>query len=246
MINFLWHDLLYVPLYNILVFFYSITPGQDMGLAVIFLTVLIRVLLLPVSIRAAQAEHRMERLRPLLDDLRQRHKYNLQKQREATKKLLQRNKIGIYSNFFSLIFQGLFFFVLYKIFSSDLQPSVINAIYNFNFHPGEYIDPYFLERLNLIQPSNAASLFAAAVVFFHQAIRKVPHYSEASTIDKALLFGLPIGTYIAVVFLPSSKALFIATSVLFSLWIRLIKWVVVKFLLKDKKLKDSIDNIWTS
>jgi YidC/Oxa1 family membrane protein insertase len=245
MIDFLWHDLLYVPLYNLLVFFYHISPGPDMGLAVVFLTVFIRVVLLPFSIRSARAEHRLDRLRPLMDDLNQRYKYDLQKQREATKKLLQRNKIGVYSNFFSLIFQVIFFLVLYTIFSTDLQPGGLNELYAFNFKETN-IDPFFLGRLDLTQGSQAASLFAAGVVFFHQAIRKVPQIAQASTIDKVLLFGLPIGTYIATIILPSSKAVFITTSVLFTLWIRLIKWLVVKFLLKDQKLKASIDEVWTN
>lgn len=245
MINFVWHDLLYVPLYNLLVFFYHISPGPDMGLAVIFLTVFIRVVLLPFSIRAARAEHRLDRLRPLMDDINQRYKYNLQKQREATKKLLQRNKIGVYSNFFSVLFQIGFFVILYTIFSTDLQPGGLNELYAFNFQEAN-INPDFLGRLDLTQASQGASLFAAAVVFFHQAIRKVPHYAEASTIDKALLFGLPIGTYLATIILPSSKAVFITTSVLFTLWIRLVKWFVVKFLLKDQKLKASVDEVWTS
>lgn len=246
MSDFLWHDFLYVPLYNLLIFFYSISPGKDIGLAVIFLTVAIRVVLLPFSIRAARAEHRLERLRPLIDDLKQRYKYNLQKQREVIKQLLQRNKIGIYSNFFSLVFQIVFFLVLYNIFSSNLQPSVENLLYSFNIQPPLPIDPFFLGRLDLTQPNQTASLIATAVVFFHQAIRKVPHYAEASTIDKALLFGLPIGTYLATFFLPASKAVFITTSILFTLWIRVIKWLVVKFFLKDEKLKQSIDDIWTS
>lgn len=243
--QFFWHDLVYQPLYNLLIFFYSISPGKDMGLAVIFLTILIRVILLPFSIRAARSEHQLDRLQPLLDEIKVRFKYNIEKQREATKTLLKRNKIGVYSSFISLLFQIFVFVVLYKIFSSGLQQTGYNVLYSFNLDP-RVIDPYFFNWFNLIIPNHAASLFAAGVVFFHQAIRRVKHISEASTIEKGLLFGLPIGTYFATILLPSAKALFIATSVCFSLWIRLIKWLAVRFFLRDEKLKSSIDDLWTS
>lgn len=245
MFEFIWYDILYQPLYNALIFFYTISPGKDMGLAVIFLTVAIRVVLLPFSIRSARSEHRLERLKPTIDELKVQYKYDVEKQRIAIKRLLHKNRIGVLSNVASLVFQLGVFIILYKIFSSGLQPIGHNVIYHFNIKPG-VIDPYFFDWFNLIIPNTTASLFAAGVVFFHQAIRRVRHISEASTIDKALLFGLPLGTYLATIVLPSAKALFIATSVIFSLWIRLVKWVVVRYLVKDETLKQNVEDLWTS
>lgn len=252
MFDFIWYDLLYKPLYNALIFFYMLSGGngpsaelqRDMGLAVIFLTVFIRMLLIPFSIRAARSEHRLDRLEPVIDEIKVRYRYNIDKQREKIKLLLRRNNIGIFSNFFSLLFQILFFIVLYKIFSSGLQLSEHNALYPFMPKP-KIIDPYFLDRINLLIPHHGLSLFAAAVVFLHQAIRKVRHISDASAIEKALLFGLPFGIYFGTIVLPASKALFIATSVIFSLWIRLVKTIVMRFV-KDEKLKKSVDDLWTN
>lgn len=245
MFSFIWYDVLYQPLYNALMFFYTISPGKDMGLAVIFLTVAVRVVLLPFSIRAARSEHRLERLEPLLQEIKVQYKYDVEKQREAIKRLLRRNHIGIFSNFFSLLFQLGVFIILYKIFSSGLQLIGHNKLYAFNLNPG-VIDPNFFDWFNLIVPHTGASLFAAGVVFFHQALRKVKNIGDASTIDKALLIGLPIGTFLATIVLPSAKAVFIATSVVFSLWIRLVKWFVKRFFLKDEQLKQSIDDLWTN
>lgn len=244
-LQFFWYDIFYEPLYNALIFFYTISPGKDMGLAVIFLTVAIRVCLLPLSIRSARSEHRLDRLKPVIDEIKIRFRYDIQKQREATKTLLHKNKIGVFANMVALLFQAVILVVLYSIFSSGLQPVGHNIFYSFNLDPG-FIDPYFLDWFNLIIPNQYASLFAAGVVFLHQGLRKVKHLHEASTIDKALMFGLPIGTYLATIVLPSGKAVFIATSICFSLWIRLIKWIVVKFMVKDEKLKASVEDLWTN
>ncbi len=243
MIEFLWHDLIYLPLYNLLIFLYSISPGPDVGLALIFLTVLIRLALLPFSIRSARTELRLEKIKPILDQIRHRYRYNIEKQREATRRLLKKNKIGIYSNFFSIVFQLFFFYILYKIFSSGLQPGGYNQLYNFNVHP-EVINTFFIHRIDLVHPQSFLSFLAAAIVFLHQGVRRVRHISEATTLDKVLLFGLPIGIYIATIFLPSSKALFVITSACFSLWIRFMKWLVVRFFLKDEELKQTVDDLW--
>lgn len=245
MIEFFWHTLLYEPLYNALIFFYVISPQQDMGLAVIFLTLFIRVLLLPFSIRSARSEHRMDQLQPTIDQIKERYKYNIERQKEGTKRLLRKNKIGIFSSLLSLGFQLVVFVVLYTIFSSGLQLGGYNTLYSFNLDP-KVIDPFFLGWFDLTVPNQLVSLFAAGVVFLHQGARKVKNFADATTIEKALIFGLPIGTYAAVIILPSAKAVFIATTVIFSIWIRFIKWIVVRFILKDTKLKNSIDDLWTS
>lgn len=244
MFDVLWYDVLYKPLYNLLIFFYTISPGKDMGLAIIFLTIFIRLLLLPFSISGARSEYRLEKIQPLIARVRQKYRHNIQKQKETIKELLRENHIGVLSNVFSLAFQLLFLVVLYKIFSSGLQLGGLNVLYSFNLKPG-VIDPLFLGWFNLIIPYSATSLFAAGVVFFQQAIRRVRHLASATTIDKALLFGLPIGTYAATIVLPSGKALFIATSVCFSLWLRLVKKIITYFL-KDEELKENMNQLWTS
>lgn len=241
----LWYDFLYKPLYNTLIFLYTTVANKDMGLAVIYLTLLIRVVLLPFSIRAARSEHRLQRLEPIIAEIKKRYKYDIEKQREAIKRLLHKNNIGIFSNVFSILFQALFLLVLYSIFSSGLQSSERNVLYDFMLTP-DYINPSFLNRFDLTAPYHAASLFAAGMVFFSEAIRKVRHLSDATTLEKLLLIGLPLGTYFFTILLPSSKAVFIATSVCFSLWIQFIKSLVTRFFVKDDELKQSIEELWTS
>ncbi len=245
MFEFIFFDLLYTPLYNLLIFFYAISPGKDMGLAVIFLTVFIRVLLLPLSIRSARSQYRLAKIRPTIEAIEKKYRHNAQKQRDQIKGILRENKISIFGNFFSLLFQLLFFVVLYAIFSSGLQEVGHNTLYFFNLDPG-VIDPYFVGRFNLIIPHNGASIFAGAVVFFGQVIKKIRHLQDLSTIERALIIGLPIGTYLATIILPSAKALFIATTALFSLWLTFVRWFVLKYVLKDEELKANVKSLWTS
>jgi len=51
----LFNEILYRPLFNALVFLYNIIPGGHFGLAVILLTILIRVVLLPLSYKSIKS-----------------------------------------------------------------------------------------------------------------------------------------------------------------------------------------------
>lgn len=218
-----------------------------MGVAVIFLTLAIRIVLLPFSIRAAQSEYRMDKVRPEIEKIRHRYRHDIEMQRRATKEILHENKIGIFSNLLSLGFQILVFLVLYSIFSSGLQLIGKNVLYPFNLDPG-VITPYFLNRFSMISPDAKISVFAALVVFLSQLLKaRRRRMDESTSIDKALLVGLPIGTYLATIVLPSAKALFIAASVVFSLWLRAIRWLVFRYIVKDdEELKENVEKIWTN
>lgn len=246
MIEFIWYDLLYQPLYNLLLFFYSISPGKDMGLAVVMFTIAIRIVLLPLSIRGARAEIRIEQLHPVIEDIKVRYKHNLEKQREAIRRLLKKNHIGVLSSTVALLFQVFFFIVLYEIFASGLQPGLgHNFLYAFNIDPG-IVDPYFFGRLNLIITSNSASLFAAGVMLVSQIVHYMNRRGEKTRTELLMIFVFPIGIYLACIVLPSAKAIFLATTMIFTLLILAVKIVALRYLVKDEKLKQKIDDLWIS
>lgn len=254
MFSFIWFDVFYEPLYNALMFFYAIQPlgSRDMGLAVILLTVFMRFALLPFSIRAAQSEHRMALIRPEIDTIRRRYRHDIQKQRDETKKVLRQNKIGIMSNLISLGFQLLVFLVLYSIFSSGLQVTGKNILYPFNLDPG-VISPYFLGRFNMIVPDWRISVFAAAVVLLHQLMRRSARKKASNSddeggkvLEQVLLVGMPLGIYVGTIVLPSAKALFIAASALFGIWLKIVRTIVLKYFVKDEELKQNVEKLWTN
>ena len=60
----IFYAVLYQPLLNILVFFYNITPGHDFGVAIIILTIIIRLVLWPLSKKAIAGQKAMSSLQP--------------------------------------------------------------------------------------------------------------------------------------------------------------------------------------
>jgi YidC/Oxa1 family membrane protein insertase len=70
MFSFIWHTFFFDPIYNGLVFFIDVIPGGDVGLSIVAITVLVKFLLLPLSIKAARTQVVMREIEPRLKELR--------------------------------------------------------------------------------------------------------------------------------------------------------------------------------
>ena len=58
----IWHTFFFDPVYNGLIFFIDILPGGDVGLAIICTTVVVKLILLPLSVRAAKTQVAMREI----------------------------------------------------------------------------------------------------------------------------------------------------------------------------------------
>ena len=73
MIN-LFNTLLYQPLFNILVILVNIIPNHDLGWAIIALTIIIRLILYPLSAKALKSQQALQGLQPKLKEIQENHK----------------------------------------------------------------------------------------------------------------------------------------------------------------------------
>ena len=71
MISNIWNALLYKPLINALAALVSIVPGGDVGLAVIILTILVKVVLFPLSQKSIESQAAMNNLAPHLKKIKE-------------------------------------------------------------------------------------------------------------------------------------------------------------------------------
>ena len=66
--------ILYQPLYNALIFLVWLVPGHNVGWAIVILTVIIRIILLPSSLKAARAQIKLRNLQPEMQKLQEKYK----------------------------------------------------------------------------------------------------------------------------------------------------------------------------
>jgi YidC/Oxa1 family membrane protein insertase len=152
----LYNDILYRPLLNLLVFFYNIIPGHDIGVVIILLTVLIRVALAPSFHKSLKSQKAMNDLQPKLTELREKHKEDKEALARATMGLYKEHKINPLSSCLPLLIQLPILIALYQVFRLALGGHELNGLYSFVHSPG-FINPKFL---NLIDLSKASPVFA--------------------------------------------------------------------------------------
>src|SRR3989338_65969 len=85
---------LYRPLFNALILIYNYLPGHDFGLAIIVLTLIIKVILYPLSVVALNSQFAMQRLQPKLQEIQKKYKDNKEEQGRQTLELYRTEKFN--------------------------------------------------------------------------------------------------------------------------------------------------------
>jgi YidC/Oxa1 family membrane protein insertase len=103
--SFIWHTFFFDPVYNALVFFIDIIPGGDVGLAIIGTTILVKLVLLPLSVKAAKTQVIMRELEPQLKAIKETHKDDREAQAKAMMELYREAKLNPFSVVLILLLQ---------------------------------------------------------------------------------------------------------------------------------------------
>jgi len=113
--KFIWDTVIYEPIYNALVFIAQHLTLQDVGLAVVLLTIFIRLILSPLSKKSIVSQYKMRTLEPKIAAIKAR---GLSKEDEAkeTFALYKTEKINPFSGCLYILIQLPILFALYYVF----------------------------------------------------------------------------------------------------------------------------------
>lgn len=128
MIGSVFHSFIYVPLYNGLVYFVDVLPLHDMGLAVILLTIAVRVILFPLSRKAVQAQMAMKELTPEIEALKKKHAEDKEAQAKAIFALYRERNIRPFAGIGLVLLQFPVLIGLYWVFSHGGLPEIDSSI----------------------------------------------------------------------------------------------------------------------
>lgn len=168
-----FHTFLYEPIYNLLVFFTSIMPGGDVGLAVVAVTIVVRIIIMPFSLSAIRTQRAMKKLEPELKELKERFKDNRERQAREMFALYKANKVHPFASFLALFIQLPILIGLYWVFRTETLPTVdLETLYPFVPAP-ETASALFLGFVSITGSSIALALIAAVTQFF-QARLAIP------------------------------------------------------------------------
>ena len=173
MFSYLYNNFVYEPLYNGLVFIFDIIPWIDAGFAVIIFTIIVRLILFPISKKATVTQVRMKEIEPELNRIRNTI---TDKQQQALKimDLYKQKGVNPFSSFFLLFLQLPIIWALYSIFMNSGLPLIKSELlYSFISSPSN-INMSFLGLANIADKSILLAVLASVAQYLQL------HFSLAS------------------------------------------------------------------
>ena len=231
------------PILNLLVWLYNTLPGHDIGIAIIALTVIVKVLLYPLTHIQIKQQRALQEIQPKIDEIRTRLKDDKEAQAKELMELYKKEKVNPAASCLPLLVQLPVFLALYRALTFGLDGSHLDLLYTFVAVPTS-IDPMWLGLLNLKEPSYVLAAAAAIIQFFQtKQILKPPaatlaspppevaksegakDESMAAMMNKQMTYIMPIMTLIIGFSLPGGLALYWFTMSLLTL---LQQWLVMR------------------
>jgi YidC/Oxa1 family membrane protein insertase len=164
MLGNLYNVIIFAPLYNGLILLIKLIPWIDAGGAVILFTIIVRLLLFPLSKKAIIAQVKMRDLQPEIDRLKIDYKGDTRTQSLKMMEIYKEKNIHPFSSILLLFIQLPIIYALYSVFIKSGLPAV-NYTLLYHFISAPVINITFL-GLNVTKPSIILSLGAAIAQYF--------------------------------------------------------------------------------
>lgn len=163
-LSFLFHEVLYRPLLNALMAIYFFMPIKDFGVAIILLTVLTRVIFLPLSLRAARSQQLLAKLQPKIKEINEKNKNNKELAMREIMALYREHKVNPVGGCVPILLQLPILIALYRVFLDGLDAKSLSSLYWFLPHVQE-INTMFAGILDITKPHPVLAVLAGASQF---------------------------------------------------------------------------------
>lgn len=214
----LYNIILFQPLLNLLVWLYNMIG--DIGVAIIIVTILIRFILLPLSLKSMKSQQSLQGLQPKMDEIKRKYKDDKQKQSEELMKFYKENKINPMSSCLPLLIQLPIIFALYGVFQKGLQNSSMDMLYSFVSKP-ENINPLFFGLVSMTTPNLILAIIAGLLQFLQSWMvfskQKKSSDKMAGMLGKQMTYFMPVMTVFIAMSLPAGLAIYWITTTLFAI-----------------------------
>ncbi len=132
--------LIAVPILRGLQYFFSIF--QNYGLAIIFLTIVIRLLTFPLQYKSFKSMKKMQVIQPELQKIKEKYKDNPQKVQQETMALFKKAGANPLGGCLPMILQMPVFFAFYKVLFTSVE--LVDAPFYFWIHDLSEKDPFYI------------------------------------------------------------------------------------------------------
>lgn len=221
----LFNAIIYQPIFNLFVWLYSIIP--DVGAVILIVTLVVKIILYPLTKKSIQAQKELTDLQPKLEALKQKHKGDQQTIAAETMKLYKEHKVNPFGSCLPLLVQLPIFLALYWVFQAGLTSNDFNLLYPFVSNPGT-LNTTSLGFLDLSKPNGVLAVLAGLAQFWQakMMIAKRPPKAAgaggkdedmAAMMNKQMLYFMPILTVFIGFSFPGGLALYWLFSTIFTI-----------------------------
>ena len=163
------------PIYNAFVFLIGIVPGGDVGLAIIAMTIAIRIVLYPVFTASIRSQMGMQAMQEELEAEKPRLKNDKEALAKLQLELMRKHKVNPFALFGSIILQMVAIGALYfAMFHEGFPDIVAERLYSFVSVP-EAVNTHFLGFVDLLASHNilVAALSALTMYAAHRGTHQL-------------------------------------------------------------------------
>lgn len=231
----LFTTFIYQPFLNLLVGLYwligLVTGGHpDMGVAVIILTIIIRVLLLPLSLAGDRSEKERRELAAKIKEIEDIYSTDPIQMEKRKKKVMRANSRILIAELFNLTIQVSIALMLWKMFQTGLPGDDFHMIYPFMPKVDLPFNLVFIGKYDLTHTSFTLNLVQSILIFVLETVSTFtsPYRISRKEVVRLQLV-LPVVSFLVFMMLPAGKKLFVITTLCFSIVLTLMKFVIRKF-----------------
>lgn len=236
------------PLYNMIVGFYDLIPGDDLGLAIIATTIVVKGILSLLTFRSLKAQKQLREVQPKIAEIKEKYKDNKEEQAKQLMAVYKEHNVNPFATCLPLLIQLPIFLSLFRMLRNGFAEVNGDLLYGFVSNPGT-IDQTFLGLIDLTAISIPLAVLTAAAQYIQmkQTIQQQPpkdiankkgaaDENMAAAMNRTMMYFLPAFTLIiASTSLPAGVTLYWLTTTIVT--ILLYALVINRDDKKDEKTK---------
>lgn len=215
----MFYTIFYQPIYNLLIFLYNLVPGHDLGVAIILITLIIRLVLYPFSQKAIKSQKELQTIQPEIEKIKEKYKDDKEKMAPELMALYKERKINPFSSCLPTLIQLPFLIALYQVFLNGLTKDNSNgALYSFVQNPGQ-LNIIAFGFINLASKNWIIAILAGVAQFWQSKMLmgKSQQTGMSKMMTNQMIYFMPIFTIVIGGNLPAGLTLYWLFTTLFSI-----------------------------
>jgi YidC/Oxa1 family membrane protein insertase len=207
------------PLFNLLIIFYSAIPGHDFGIAIILITILIRLIIWPFQGQTLRNQKAFNAIQPDVKKIQTKYKNDPQKMNEKMMELYKEKEVNPFSSCLPSLIQLpimiALFYALIRFRDPNYANHVVNDLYpfvkNWAFVKDALAQPFnttFLGIVNLAKPNVILALVAGGVQFIQTKMLTPKQEGAQAGMMNLMLYAFPVLTVIIGLEFPAALPLY--------------------------------------